>query len=101
MAGSFKAKLRMNKITVEMNAFVEDFLARTVVGMVSSLRGVDKIHSLEIHKEKGDVKVTVNGNEIPLTPFPNNIIRNTLTALISSLKDGDKKIDSWDINVTA
>ena len=42
-----------------------------------------------------------NGEEIPLTPFPNDIICNTLTALISSLKDVEGKIDSWDITVTA
>ena len=101
MAASFKAKLRVNKITVEMNPFVEDFVAHTVAGMASSLRGVDKLQSLEMRQEKGKVKIKVNGEEIPLTPFPNDIICNTLTALISSLKDVDKKIDSWDISVKA
>lgn len=99
MSGSFRAKLRVNKITVELNAFAEDFVAHTVAGMVSSLRGVDKIQSVEMRQEKGEVKVKVNGEEIPLTPFPNNIICNTLSALISSLKDVDEKIDSWDISV--
>lgn len=101
MAGSFKTKLWVGKITIEVNAFVEDFLARIVVGMVSSLRGVDKIQSLEIHQERGNVKITANDEDIPMTPFPNDIICNTLTALISSLKDVDKKIDSWDIRVEA
>ena len=100
MSVSFKAKLRVNKITVELNAFVEDFLAHTVAGMASSLRGVDKIQNLDIRQEKGEVKIKVNGEEIPLTPFPNDIICNTLTAVISSLKDVEEKIDSWDITVT-
>ena len=99
MGMNFKAKLRVNKITVEMNPFVEDFVAHTVVGMVASLRGVDKLQSLDMHQEKGDVKIKVNGDYIPLTPFPNDIIWTTLTALISSLKEIDKKIDSWDINI--
>jgi len=101
MAVSFKSKLRVNKVTVDMNDFVEDFLAHTVVGMVSPLRGVDKIKNLDMHQDKGEVKIKVNGEEIPLTPFPNDIICNTLTALVSSLKDVEEKIDSWDITVTA
>ena len=98
MAGSFKAKLWVNKISVDMGPFVEEFLARTMVGLVASLRGGENVQSLEIHQEKGNVKITVNGNEIPLTPFPNDIICNTLTGLVSSLKGVDD-IDSLDISV--
>lgn len=98
MAGSFKAKLRVNKISVDMEPFVEEFLARTTVGLVTSLRGGENVQSLEMHQEKGNVKITVNGNEIPLTPFPNDIICNTLTGLVSSLK-GVADIDSLDISV--
>lgn len=101
MSVSYKAKLWVNKVLVEINAFVEDFLAHTVAGMVSSLRGVDKIQSIEMHQEKGEVKVKVNDGEITITPFPNDIMCNTLTALVSSLKNVDKKIDSWDIKVKA
>ncbi|MBL7061940.1 MAG: hypothetical protein ISS54_04315 [Dehalococcoidia bacterium] len=93
-----KAKLRVNKISVDMNPFVEEFVARTVVGMVTALRGAENMQSVEIHQEKGDVKITVNGNEIPLTPFPNDIICSTLTGLVSSLKEVDK-INSLDISV--
>lgn len=94
-----KAKLRVNKISIEMNPFVEEFLARTVVGMVTPLRDAENMQTLEIHQERGNVKITVNGNELPLTPFPNDIISNTLVALVSSLKDVDD-IDNLDISVT-
>jgi len=93
-----KAKLRVNKISVDMNPFVEEFVARTVVGMVTALRGAEDMQSVEIHQEKGDVKITVNGNEIPLTPFPNDIICSTLTGLVSSLKEVED-IDSLEISV--
>ena len=98
---SYKAELWVNKVSVEMNAFAEDFLAHTVVGMVSSLQHVDKIKHLEMHGKKDEVRLHIDGNEIPLTLFPTNIIRNTLAALVSSLKDVDKTIDSWDIRVEA
>jgi len=96
--GSFEAKLHVNKISVEMNPFAEELLARTMVGAVASLKGAEDIKSLEIHQEKGNVEITVNGNEIPITPFPNDIISNTLTSLVSSLKGVDK-IDSLDISI--
>jgi len=99
MKESFKAKLWVNKNPVDMNPFVEEFLARTSVGAVSSLRGTEDIKSLEIHQEKGNVKITANGKDIPLTPFPNDIISSTLVGLVSPLK-GISKIDSLLINVT-
>jgi hypothetical protein len=98
MALVYKSKLRVNKISVELNAFVDDFLGHTCEGIVASLRGVDKVQKLTIQKDKDEIKITVNGKEIPLTPFPNDIIRNTLMGLISSLKDVER-VDSFDIEV--
>jgi hypothetical protein len=94
----YKSKVKVDKVSVEMNNFVEDFIARTCEGMVHALKGVDKVDELSIRKNKDDMKISVNGNEIPLTPFPNDIIRNTLTALVCSLK-GIERVDSFDIEV--
>jgi len=81
-----------------MNRFVEEFLSHTTVGAVTSLRGAENIRKLEIHQKKGNVEITVNSSQIPLTPFPNDIISNTLSGLVSSLRDvGD--IESIDISV--
>jgi hypothetical protein len=92
------AELVVNRVSVELNPFVEEFLTRTVVGAVSSLKGAGNIRNLELHLEQGDVKLVVNGNELPVTPFPRNIINNTITGLVSSLK-GVHKIDSLKITV--
>ena len=94
-----KAKLRVNKITVDMNPFVEEFVARTVVGMVTPLKGVENIKNVDVYMEKDTVKISVNGNDITLTEFPTEIIVNTVTALVSSLKDVDN-IDNLDISIT-
>jgi len=100
MKESFKATLRVNKKAIELNPFVEEFLSRTTVGAVSSLKGTEVIKNLKIHQKKGNVEITVNGKEIPLTPFPNDIISNTLVGLVSSLRGVDD-IDSIDISVEA
>jgi hypothetical protein len=100
MGKNLKAELAINNVSVELNPFVEEFLTRTVVGAVSSLKGAKNIRDLELYLERGNVKLVVNGKELPLTPFPRDIITNTITGLVSSLK-GVGKIDSLKINVKA
>jgi hypothetical protein len=55
---------------------------------------------MELYLERGDVKLVVNGNELSLTPFPKEILTNTIIGLVSSLK-GVGKIDSLKITVKA
>ncbi|MGQ9545754.1 MAG: hypothetical protein ACUVTR_01115 [Dehalococcoidia bacterium] len=98
MGKDFGAQLVVNKASVELNPFVEEFLTRTVVGAVSSLKGAETIQALEVYLERGELRLVVNGNELPLTPFPKEIITNTITGLVSSLK-GVAKIDSLNINI--
>ena len=56
------------------------------------------MHDLEIHLEQGDVKLTVNGNELALTPFPKEILTNTIIGSVSSLK-GVHGIDALKLTV--
>jgi hypothetical protein len=100
MEKNLSAKLEINNVSVELNPFVEEFLTRTVVGAVSSLKGAENIRDLELYLEQKDAKLVVNGNELPLTPFPRDVITNTIIGLVSSLK-GVGKIDSLKINVKA
>ncbi len=100
MEKNLRADLAVNNVSIELNPFVEEFLTRTVVGAVSSLKGAENIQELELYVGKGDVTLVVNKNELPLTPFPKNIITNTLTSLVSSLK-GVSKVDSLRVNVRA
>ncbi|HXZ94771.1 MAG TPA: hypothetical protein VEG28_02535 [Dehalococcoidia bacterium] len=92
------AELTVNKVSIKLNPFAVQFLARTVVSAVSSLKGAENIRNLELHLARGDVNLVVNGNELPLTPFPQEILTNTITGLVSSLK-GVSKIDSLKITI--
>jgi hypothetical protein len=95
---NLKAELAVNKVSIKLNPFAQQFLARTVVGAVSSLKGTENIRDLELHLQQGDVNLVVNGNELPLTPFPKEILTSTIIGLVSSLK-GVGKIDSLNITV--
>lgn len=98
MDKNLRAQLVVNNVSVKLNPFAEQFLARTVAGAVCSLKGTEDIRDLELHLERGDIKLVINGNDLPLTPFPKQILTNTIIGLVSSLKGVDK-IDSLKINV--
>ena len=100
MEMNLKTELEVNNVLVELNPFVREFLTRTVVGGVSSLKGTGNIQYLELCLEREDAKIIVNGNELPLTPFPKEIITNTIIGLVSPLKGVDK-VDSLKINIRA
>lgn len=92
------ARMTVNGMSIELNPFTEQLLARTTAGLVSALRGADEWHNLELHLEQRDLRILVNGEELTLTPFPSEVITNTVIALASSLKGVDR-IDSLEINV--
>jgi hypothetical protein len=100
MERPLKTELEVNNVSVELNPFVHEFLTRTVIGAVSSLKGVGSIQGLELYLERNDVKIVVSGNEVPLTPFPKEIITNTIIGLVSPLK-GVAEVDTLKINIRA
>ena len=86
MNENLKAKLLVNKESVELNPFVMEYLARISIGIVSSLKGIDYIRTIEIHDEHNNVTINVNGEEVPITPFPVKVISSTLHGVVSKLK---------------
>jgi hypothetical protein len=98
MREKVSTKFLVNKKPIELNPFVNDFLAQVTIGAVKSLKGVDYIKKVEMHREHDDVTVNVNGEEIPITPFPNGIISSTIIGLASTLKGVDN-VETFSINV--
>ena len=87
MGVAFKARLWVDESAVDLDPFVEQILAGTVAGAISSLKGTEDMRSAEVQVEKGEVVIRVNDREVPLTPFPNDIIGHSLTGFVSALKD--------------
>lgn len=94
----YKVQLMVNKNPVELNPFVEEFLARISFGIVTSLKGVDYVHGVQIYDRNGDIQIKVNEQDVTITEFPVKIIGSTLRGLISSLK-GVGVVESIDVNV--
>jgi len=100
MEGKLEVKLLVNNTPIELSEFPEEFLAQTVAGAISSLKGSEDIQHMELDLEHGEVTIFLNGGQLPLTPFPNDIIANTITGLVSSLKGVDR-IGSLKIKIKA
>ena len=98
MAEKHKASVQINQSPLELNEFVEGFIAEVAIAMVKSLKGVDYIKKVEYHHEKDDVEVAVNGEDIELTQFPIEIINSTLLGIMAPLK-GTDNIERLDIVV--
>jgi hypothetical protein len=94
----YKVQLMINKSLVELNPFVEEFLSKISVGIVTSLKGVDYLREVQISDRDGDVLITVNQQDVAITPFPVKIISSTLRGLVSSLK-GVNDVKNVDVNV--
>ncbi len=98
MADNFEAKLEVNNASIDLSPFPEQFLARTLVGGVSSLKEAENIENLELYLKQGEVTLIVNGNQVELMIFPNDLIASIVVGIVSSLK-GIDKIDSMKISV--
>jgi hypothetical protein len=48
----FDVELKVNGEKIGLNSFVTSFILETVLGMVKSLRGVDKVESLQLEISK-------------------------------------------------
>jgi len=98
MADNFEAKLEVNNASIDLSPFPEQFLARTLVGAVSSLKEAGNIENLEIYLKQSQVTLIVNGNPVELMIFPSDLIASIVVGMVSSLKGVDK-IDSLKISV--
>ena len=92
-------KLTVNNNPIELSGFPKEFLLKTTIGAVSSLKKVGDIKNLEMSLSAGKVTIAVNGEKIPLSPFPNNIIVSTMGGLLATLKGVEKKVESFKIEI--
>ena len=97
----YNLSLAANGKPIELTGFPQDFVIKTLIGMVSSLKGVQEINSLELTLRYGKVKLSINGNPISVGPFPTLITAKTLIAIASTLKGVENEITSLEIKMEA
>jgi hypothetical protein len=92
--------LSVNDITISLDYFVSGYIDHVVGGIVNSLKNTGNIDNLELTIDnKGQVRIMLNGTEIPLSYFPVEIIRSTVLGMVAPLKGVSDRIDNLQISI--
>jgi hypothetical protein len=94
-----EVNLSVNDEPITIDDFVKKFINSVVTGMLSVLKGVKEIKSVNLSFDGDEVEIVVNGAIVPSNPFVSKFIENTVTGMVTSLK-GVGRVDKLEISIT-
>jgi hypothetical protein len=95
-----KVSLTVNETLIDMNEFVEAYFYHVTGGIVASLKDTGAVKKLKLDIDKsGDVKLGLNGKDIPLNIFVVEIVRNTLAGMVANLKGVGGKMKTLSLKI--
>lgn len=93
--------LSVNNLPINLDYFVEGYIDHVIGGIVASLKDTGEINTLELTIDSdGQVTLKLNGNDVPLTYFPMEIIKGTLEGMVVTLKGVDRVLSPIEIKIT-
>jgi hypothetical protein len=96
-----KIDLSVNNKPIKLDYFVAGYVDHVIGGIITSLKDTGEIKTLELTLDnEGQVKIILNGADVPLTPFPVEIIRSTVTGMVATLKGVDKGVDRLELKLS-
>jgi hypothetical protein len=96
-----KVSLIINDNPIEIDHFVKGYVYHVAAGILASLKGTGKINDLQLNIDNdGQVEITLNGSDIPLSYFPVQIIRNTVTGMVANLKGVDGEVQTLELKIS-
>ncbi len=96
-----KVSLTVNNVSIKLDSFVETYVYHVADGIVASLKDTGAYKKLELNvEENGDVKLVFNGTDNPLNFFVTEIVRNTLTGMVSNLKGVTGKVKTINLSIS-
>jgi len=92
--------LIVNSNPIELNPFVEGYVYYIAAGILNSLKDTKPIKTLDIDIDSdGLLTLTLNGDGVPVNEFVMEIVRNTLSGMVSELKGVDEAMRTLSISV--
>ena len=88
----------VNGANIKLDMFTTSFVAGIVNGMLGTLRDAAGAKKTIITVTGQAVNIELDGKSLTLNPFVNDICRNTLFGMASSLR-GVKEIDNLEIHI--
>jgi len=84
---SKKVELSVNYVPVNIEDFVQQFIASVITGILGALKGYREEKDIRLSIDDDVVDITLDSDVIQLNPFVNTFVRNTVIGMVSSLKD--------------
>ncbi|HJX12112.1 MAG TPA: hypothetical protein VJ377_01155 [Dehalococcoidales bacterium] len=95
-----RVKLAVNDLPIDLDYFVAGYLDHVVGGIVASLRDTGEVRELKLNIDnEGQVTINLNGADVPLTPFPVEIIGNTMRGIVAPLKGVDSAVNTLELTI--
>jgi hypothetical protein len=95
-----KIDLTVNDTPIKLDYFVAGYLDHVAGGIVASLHDTGEIKRLKLTiDEKGDVRMTLNGADVPLNYFTVEIIRSTIQGMVAPLKGVEGAVSRLALNI--
>ena len=99
---SRKTSLTVNNVPIKLDYFVEGYVYHLTGGIIASLKDTGAIKTLTLVVDKsGQVKINLNGAEVPCNEFVTKIIHSTLAGMVATLKGVDSELKTLEIKITA
>jgi hypothetical protein len=96
-----KTSLTVNDNPIKLDYFVGEFVYHVTSGIIGSLKNTGEIKKLVLTVDKdGQVKINLNGKDVPLSYFPVEIIRNTLAGMVRILKGVEGEMKTLEIKIS-
>lgn len=95
-----KVGLTVNSKPITLDYFVAGYLDHVTGGIVASLHDTGEIKQLKLTiDEKGDVRLALNGADVPLNYFTVEIIRSTVQGMVAPLKGVEGAVSRLELNI--
>jgi len=96
-----QVSLSVNDVPINLDYFVHSYIDHVVGGIVASLHDTGEIERLELSLDnEGQVSIKLNGADVSLKEFPNDIIKSTILGMAAPLKGVDVGIDRLELSIT-
>jgi hypothetical protein len=95
-----KITLSVNNTPIDLDFFVAGYIDHVTSGIIASLKNASEIKDLELNIDSdGIVTINLNGTDIPLNFFSTEIIRSTITSMVTPLKGVTGTINTLELKI--
>ena len=92
--------LTVNDLKIELDKFTGSFVSSVVNGILDALKTPSDRTRVSLSASGVEVDLVVNGESVPLNPFVNKIVLNTLHGMIATLRGVELPIENLDIEIS-